>query len=217
MPKKLIYCSYTNNYFDELFSLTYPSIYAYSRRINADLIIDTRIYHPEYHVHYEKLKIRDFIQDYDYAFLLDADILIHPKFPDFSGILRDDSFVGVNDTYDFHSKFKPNSYSINDGRNVGMASNAIIASKQNFRLFDDIDITLTEAKEVCLVRPGDIDEYILSYNLARYSIPYHGITWQEWMRYYFVHIGTGDRIESLRVAKTVLDYWKQRDGVEFDG
>lgn len=215
LTNKLIYVSYTNNYFPELFALTYPSIYAYSQRINADLIIDTRISCPEYHIHYEKLKIREFLQDYDYAFLLDADILIHPKFPDFSGILRDDSWLSINDTYDFHSKFKPNSYTINDGRNVGMASNAIIVAKQNFRIFEDIDITPAEAKEVCLVRPGDIDEYVLSYNLAKYKIPYHGITWELWQRYYFVHIGTGDRIESLRLAKEVLANWKQRDGVEF--
>lgn len=200
-----------------MMELTYPTVYNYANRIGADLVVDTRVTNPYFHIHWEKLKIREYLCGYDYAMLLDADVLIHDEFPDFSNILRNDDWVAVNDTYDFHTKFKSNRYSIEDGRNVGMASNAIIAAKKNFRLFEDIDITPSEAKEVCLVREGDIDEYIVSYNLAKYKIPYHGITWELWQRYYFVHIGTGDRIESLRLAKEVLTNWKERDGVEFDG
>ena len=59
------------------------------------------------------------------------------------------------------------------------------------------------------MREGDIDEYGLSYNMAKYGLKYTGITWEDWQRFYFVHIGCGDRIKAIDLARNTLYNWSK--------
>lgn len=208
--KKLIHVVYINDYFPELWELTLPSIQAYAQRINADLNIITQRKFPEWHINYEKLQVFEDGKCADANFFLDMDILIHPQFPDFSDGITFPHHIAFNDNYHASSKFriKNNIYFQRDGRDVGIASNAVISFKSTHDVWRPLNITPEEGRKITHIREGDIDEYALSHNMAKYGLKYTGITWEDWQRYYFVHIGCGDRHLALDTAHKVLHTWK---------
>lgn len=205
---KCIHVVNIDNFFPELWEMTYPTIKAYADRIDSNLNIITTRQFPQFHINYEKMQVWEDGEAYKWNFLVDADVLIHKDFPDFSTIVPP-YHIGFNDNYHASSKFNIDNYAefLRDGRNVGIASNAVITHWTTHDLFKP-EVTPWERQNVCKVRQGDIDEFNLSFNLAKYGLKYCGITWEEWQRYYFVHIGTGDKQEALRLAKHVLDTWK---------
>lgn len=208
--KKCLHVVYINNYFPELWELTYPTIKAYAERIGADLnVITERSFHTM-HVNYEKFNVYYDGVNYDANFLVDADVLIHDQFPDFTLIVPNHK-VAFNDNYHASSKFKieDSIYFQRDGRDVGIASNAVITYKSTHDLWEPLYGKYNiELDDVLKVREGDIDEFTLSLNLAKYGLKYCGITPEDWQRYYFVHIGTGDRDMALRKANYVLKVWR---------
>ncbi len=212
--KKTIHCCYINNYFPELWELTFPSIQAYANRINADLnIINTRKF-PEWHINYEKFQVYEMGRDSDANFLIDCDVLIHEKFPDFSTGITFPHHIAFNDNYNASDKFDltDNICFQRDGRDVGIASNAVISFKSTHCVWEPLDITPEEGELITQVRPGDIDEYALSYNMSKYGLKYTGITPEPWQRYYFAHIGCGDRTKAVELAAGILQQWSQDRG-----
>lgn len=205
---KCVHVVNIDNFFPELWKMTYPTIKEYADRINANLNIITTRQYPQFHINYEKMQVWEDGEAYEWNFLVDADVLIHKDFPDFSTIVPE-HHVGFNDNYYASEKFNIDNYAefLRDGRNVGIASNAVITHWTTHDLFKP-EVTPWERQNVCKVRQGDIDEFNLSFNLAKYGLKYCGITWEDWQRYYFVHIGTGDQQEALRLANRVLTTWK---------
>lgn len=209
---KCIHIVNINNYFPELWELTFPTIYRYANRINADINIISKRKFPDWHIHYEKMQVYRDGYGHMANFLLDMDILIHPQFPDFTQIVPI-HHVGFNDNYHASSKFniKDNGYFLRDGRDVGIASNAVVSYATTHDIFEPLNIRPYQAKDftenICLVREGDIDEYCLSHNLAKYGLKYTGITWEDWQRQYFIHLGTGDRKLAIDTAKQILQNW----------
>ena len=49
----------------------------------------------------------------------------------------------------------------------------------------------------------------MSHNLAKYGLKYSGITWEDWMRPFLIHTGTGDKQEALAIARQTLDLWSR--------
>jgi hypothetical protein len=45
--------------------------------------------------------------------------------------------------------------------------------------------------------------------MAKFGLKYTGITWEEWQRNFFVHIGTGDRKEAMDLANRTLYNWNK--------
>ena len=207
--KKIIHCVYINDYFPELWSLTLPTIKDYAYRIGAELNIITERKFPQWHINYEKFQVYEDGKYADANFLIDADVLIHSEFPDFATSITFPHHIAFNDNYNASTKFdiEDNVYFQRDGRDVGIASNAVISYKSTHDVWRPLDITPEEGKKITFVREGDIDEYGLSLNMAKYGLKYTGITWEEWQRYYFVHIGCGDREQALTTAHTVLRTW----------
>ena len=81
--KKCIHVVYINDFFPELWKLTFPTIKAYADRIGADLnVINERLYNNDVDINYEKMQVWYAGADYDANFLVDADVLIHRDFPD---------------------------------------------------------------------------------------------------------------------------------------
>ena len=142
---------------------------------------------------------------------IDADILIHKDFPDFSSGITFPHHIAFNDNYHASTKFhiKDNINFQRDGRDVGIASNAVISFKSTHDIWTPLDITPQEGKQITHVREGDIDEYTLSNNMARFGLKYTGITWEEWQRNFFVHIGTGNRKEAMDLANKTLYNWNK--------
>jgi hypothetical protein len=209
--KKLIHCVYINDFFPELWGMCLPTIKQYAFKIGAELNIISQRKFPQWHINYEKAQVYEDGKYADANFLLDADILIHPDFPDFSCNVTFPHHIAFNDNYNASSKFKidDNIYFQRDGRDVGIASNAIISFKSTHDVWKPLKITPQEGRDITMVREGDIDEYMLSYNMARYGLKYTGITWENWQRYYFVHIGTGDRDRAVDLARTTLYNWNK--------
>ena len=51
------------------------------------------------------------------------------------------------------------------------------------------------------------DEFALSFNLAKYGLKYQGICPEDWQRPFLIHVGTGDKPKSLRIARETLEQW----------
>ena len=51
------------------------------------------------------------------------------------------------------------------------------------------------------------DEFALSFNLAKYGLKYQGICPEDWQRPFLIHVGTGDKPKSLRIARETLAQW----------
>lgn len=204
--KKIIHVVYINDFFPELWRYTYPTIKYYADRIGADLNVITKRKFPEWHIHYEKVQVYEDGKYADANFLVDADIMIHPQFPDFTQI-SPPHHISFNDNYFASDKFILNDYFLRDGRNVGIASNALISYKSTHDVWEPLSITPEEGRKITIVREGDIDEYLLSHNMAKYGLKYTGITWEPWQREYFQHLGTGDKQYSVRTAEQLYKQW----------
>jgi hypothetical protein len=209
--KKIIHCVYINDYFPELWEMCLPTIKQYAYKTQSELNIITQRKFTDWHINYEKFQVYEDGKHADCNFLIDADVLIHPQFPDFSNGITLPHHIAFNDNYHASTKFnvKNNIYFQRDGRDVGIASNAVISFKSTHDVWEPLNITPDEGRKITYVREGDIDEYTLSLNMAKYGLKYTGITWEDWQRYYFVHIGCGDRTKALDLARQTLYNWKR--------
>ena len=81
-------------------------------------------------------------------------------------------------------------------------------------LWKPLEITPEEGKKITFVREGDIDEYCLSKNMARYGIKYCGIIAHtnpkitEKLKQLVVHTGTGNRDYAIHLAEKTVEKWK---------
>jgi hypothetical protein len=212
---KCIHVVNIGNYLPEVWSVTYPRIKRYADRIGADLNLITQRKYPDWNILYEKLQVYRDGAGYDWNLLLDVDILIHTKFPDFTTLCHP-YHVGFNDNFHASEFFdtERNIYFKRDGRNVGIATNAVIACRHTHDLFRPLDYTASEAKSFLLHQKSHVDEFAFSENLARFGLRYNGITWEDWQRYYFVHLGTGVSLQAtMDQMDSVLNRWRS-DGTE---
>lgn len=209
--KNIIHVVYINDYFPELWEMCLPTIKQYAYKTKSELNIITQRKFPDWHINYEKFQVYEDGKYADSNFLIDADVLIHPKFPDFSNGISLPHHIAFNDNYHASTKFHvaDNIYFQRDGRDVGIASNAVISFKSTHDVWEPLNISPAKGKTITYVREGDIDEYTLSHNMAKYGLKYTGITWEEWQRFYFVHIGCGDRAKAIDLARKTLYNWTQ--------
>ena len=80
--KKILHVLNINDFFPELFALTYPTIKAYADRTGFVINLITERKFPDYPINYEKMQVYKDGEGADYNMLCDADMLIHPHFPD---------------------------------------------------------------------------------------------------------------------------------------
>ena len=217
--KKIIHILNIDNFFPELFELCFPTVERYAKKHGYDINVITERKFPEWHINYEKMQVWEDGKDADVNVLMDADVLVHPMMKDFAFIVPP-TLIGFNDNYFMRTKFRVKNSNhelafLRDQRNIGVASNLVVAHKATHCVFEPLDITPEEGREMCLVREGDIDEYTISYNMAKYGLKYCGITWEDWMRNFLVHTGTGDKEIAVRIAKSTLEKWKKKDWRSF--
>lgn len=204
--RKILHIVNINDFFPELFEMCFPTIRAYARKNGYALNMITERKFPEFHVNYEKMQVWEDGKDADLNLLVDADVLIHPHFPDVVNIVPP-HHVGFNDNYTASTKFKLNHYFLRDGRDVGIASNFVVSYRSTHDVWEPLTITPEQGRQITFVREGDIDELCLSHNLAKYGLKYSGITWEDWMRSFLIHTGTGDKEEALKLARQTLENW----------
>ena len=205
--KKILHIVNINNFFPELFEMTFPTVQAYAQRYGYDINLITERKFPGFHINYEKMQVWEAGKDADVNLLVDADVLIHPQFPDAATIVPP-HHIGFNDNYNASTKFHMNHYFMRDGRDVGIASNFVISYRSTHDVWEPLTITPEQGRRITFVREGDIDEYCISQNMAKYGLRYTGITWEPWQREYLIHTGTGDKPLALQMAREALNKWK---------
>jgi hypothetical protein len=205
--KKIIHIVNIGDFFPELFAMTFPTVQAYAQRNGYEINLIKKRKFPDFHINYEKMQVWEDGKDADINLLVDADVLIHPGFPDVMNIVPP-HHIGFNDNYHASSKFHTNHYFLRDGRDVGIASNFVVSYRSTHDVWEPLTITAAQGRRITFVREGDIDEYCLSHNMAKYGLRYTGITWEPWQREFLIHTGTGDRALALRMAHEALNKWK---------
>ena len=207
--KKKIHILYINDYFPELFQITNKNIQQYAKRYNYEINLITKRKFKDWHLHYEKMQVYEDGKNDDINVFLDMDVMLHPEFPDFSELVPPD-YVAFNDNYKISEKCKINKYFLRDGRDIGIASNVVVSTYLTHDVWEPLppEITPEKGREITFIREGDIDEFCLSYNLAKYGLKYCGLTWETWMRQYILHTGTSDKKMALKLAKLSEKEWR---------
>lgn len=181
MARKTIYLLNIGDYAPALTALTYPTIYDYATKIEAEVFVITERKFPKWPVTYEKLQIHQLakLRDDDWAIYIDSDTLVHPEFPDVTEVLPRN--IVAHNAVDFAPlRWKYDDYFRRDGRNIGSANWFAVASSwclDLWRPLDDltpeeaianISLTVPESK---IMKPEHlIDDYALSRNIARFGL-----------------------------------------------
>tara|TARA_B100000287_G_scaffold342289_1_gene328986 strand:- start:3608 stop:4270 length:663 start_codon:yes stop_codon:yes gene_type:complete len=216
--KKLIHVVNINNFFPELFALTYPTIESYAQRYGYEINIISERKFPDYPIHYEKFQVFEDGKEALINILCDADMLIHPQFPDMTSHCKRDS-IAFNDNYHLSTKYHVDRipYFMRDGRDVGIATNFVVTSDWTHDAWEPIPLSAKDIESLAkkeVTEDGNqrgwghyADEFAISFNMAKYGLKYTGVTWEDWMRPYLIHTGTGDKPQSLRIARATLAQW----------
>ena len=220
--RKLIHVVNINDFFPELFALTYPTIRSYAERNGYMINMITERKFPDYPINYEKMQVYEDGKDAEVNILCDADMLIHPEFPDVTEFLKRDS-ISFNDNYNISWKYHVDRirYFMRDGRDVGIATNFVVSSDWTHDVWEPLSLSQKDIEDLAKKENTDTggadgrgwghyaDEFALSYNMAKYGLKYTGVTWEDWMRPWLVHTGTGDKNEALQIARQTLEKWSR--------
>ena len=217
--KKLIHVLNINDFFPELFALTFPTIKSYAKRHGFQINLITERKFPDYPINYEKMQVFQDGMGADLNMLCDADMLIHPHFPDVHEIVKNPAYVAFNDNYNISWKYHVERipYFMRDGRDVGIATNFVVTSDWTHDAWEPIPLSAKDIESLAkkeVTEDGNqrgwghyADEFAISFNMAKYGLKYTGVTWEEWMRPWLVHTGTGNKQESLEIARRTLAQW----------
>ena len=220
--RKLIHVVNINNFFPELFALTYPTIRSYAERNGYMINMITERKFPDYPINYEKMQVYEDGKNAEVNILCDADMLIHPEFPDVTKFLKRDS-ISFNDNYNISWKYHVDriKYFMRDGRDVGIATNFVVSSDWTHDVWEPLSLSQKDIEDLAKKENTDTggadgrgwghyaDEFALSYNMAKYGLKYTGVTWEDWMRPWLVHTGTGNENEALQIARQPLEKWSR--------
>ena len=220
--RKLIHVVNINDFFPELFTLTYPTIRSYAERNGYMINMITERKFPDYPINYEKMQVYEDGKDAEVNILCDADMLIHPQFPDVTEFLKRDS-IAFNDNYNISWKYHVDRirYFMRDGRDVGIATNFVVSSDWTHDVWEPLSLSQKDIEDLAKKENTDTggadgrgwghyaDEFALSYNMAKYGLKYTGVTWEDWMRPWLIHTGTGDKNEALQIARQTLEKWSR--------
>jgi len=220
--RKLIHVVNINDFFPELFALTYPTIRSYAERNGYMINMITERKFPDYPINYEKMQVYEDGKDAEVNILCDADMLIHPEFPDVTEFLKRDS-IAFNDNYNISWKYHVDriGYFMRDARDVGIATNFVVSSDWTHDVWEPLSLSQKDIEDLAKKENTDTggadgrgwghyaDEFALSYNMAKYGLKYTGVTWEDWMRPWLIHTGTGDKNEALQIARQTLEKWSR--------
>ena len=220
--KKILHVLNINDFFPELFALTFPTIKAYADRTGFTINLITERKFPDYPINYENMQVYEDGKNAEVNILCDADMLIHPQFPDVTEFLKRDS-IAFNDNYNISWKYHVDRirYFMRDGRDVGIATNFVVSSDWTHDVWEPLSLSQKDIEDLAKKENTDTggaegrgwghyaDEFALSYNMAKYGLKYTGVTWEDWMRPWLIHTGTGDKNEALQIARQTLEKWSR--------
>jgi hypothetical protein len=169
--KRTIHVVVIDNYFPELCELTLPTIEYWAKKIGARVNLITKRRWPDWPILYEKMQVfyEGLISDWN--ILLDADILVDPSTIDPLNTFIHPVQVAAKDAYHANTQLHiDDPYFFRDGRNIGLSTCAIFASRLNHDIWTPLDMTPQEACSKIKIKRMIVDEYCISRNFARFGL-----------------------------------------------
>ncbi len=206
---KYVFVVYVDNYFPELCDITLPNIAGYAERIEADFRLITERKYPWFHPTYEKMQVYELGIDNDWNIVIDADMLIHPRFWDVTTVVPE-NHIGMYMSYNCQPYFGVRDSDIaKDGRFIGVVDNFLVVNKAYHSFWTPLDIPPDESLSR-ITRPEIIGEYCFSRNLARLGLNIAGIylpSVQEVCHLNITTSGNGKE-KALAEARECIEKWK---------
>lgn len=198
--KKKLFVLNVDDYRPDLTVYTLPTIKAYAESIGAAFeLIDVRIW-KSWPVTYEKLQVYTRGAGCRWNILIDADTMIHPDMPDVTG--GDPAVVRFAYGHDMRANFEPNIYFERCGHHQAIAGGFVVTSHLTHDLWRPLPMRRTTALRQTK-RKFIIDEYAMTYNLAKYGLQYSGIMPGDKIDSYAVHLGNEERTPDQRAGDVV--------------
>ena len=221
--KKTIFTLNVDNYDPKITELTYPLIERYAYKVGADFHIINKRKFPKMPVVYEKLQIYELAQqmENDWNIYFDSDALIHPDFMDVTTLVPKDTVLQYGCDV-LTTRFRNNRFFQRDGRNISACNWFTVASDLCIDLWKPPKEKLEDmVEEICPLAKEErvfprehlIDDYIFSYNLAKYGLKYTtlraklkelGYERCEYLWHHYLY----DNTKKVEKLKYVLSKWK---------
>lgn len=182
--KKTIFLLNIGNYEKKLTNITYPLIFAYAKKIGANVHVIKERKFPDFPVVYEKLQIYELGKKMgnDWNIYIDSDAIIHPDLFDITEHVSKDTVLhNGNDLAG--NRWKIDDYFRRDGRWISSCNWFTIASDWCIDLWKPLD-DMTAKEAIANIQPINIetfagitpdhliDDYTLSRNIAKYGLKF---------------------------------------------
>ena len=133
---------------------------------------------PDYPINYEKMQVYKDGEGADYNMLCDADMLIHPHFPDVATIVKPEN-VAFNDNYNISHKYYADriKYFVRDGRDVGIATNFVVTSSLTHDLWEPLPLTQEQISELAVPNDSEPDEWNRGWGHYADEFAFNGPAW----------------------------------------
>ena len=185
--KKTLYTVSIDNYAKKVTDITFPFMKAYAHKIGADFhVIDSRKF-TEFPGRYEKFQIYELAKEHqnDWNIYLDSDALVHPDMMDMTTYIQKDTVLH-NGRDVLENRYRPDVYTLRDGRHISSCNWLAIASDWCIDLWHPLeDMTFEEAQKNIFPTAGEInqgvkapdliDDYVMSRNIARYGLKFNTV------------------------------------------
>jgi hypothetical protein len=206
---KKVFVLDVDDYRPDLTRYTFPTIQAYAKKIGAELCFIRERRFPAFPVSIEKLQVYWLGRGSEWCLLIDADTMIHPDTPDFTK--GDPGQVRFAMGTDVRKMFPSHPYFLRCGHVQGVAGNFIVTSELTHDLWEMKPYDLDEMM-IALERPFNIDEFVLSLNLAKYGLRFEGILPADTLDKMIVHFGNDEKSAEARTrdagrARVLFESW----------
>ncbi len=184
--KKVVYTLALEGYPSEMCDLTFPWLEFYAHKIGAEFFVIKERKFIDWPPTAEKMQIYELGKDNDWSVFIDADAVINPEMFDVTSVIQKDTvaFTGQDMAA---MRFRPNKYTMRDGRYIGACTWFVICSDWTIDLWRPLDIPFEEAvknifptnvERLCRIGDGStgikpeklIEDYICSNNIARFGL-----------------------------------------------
>ena len=216
MGKRLLATTAVCNYRPEICALTFPNLRRYAERCGADFAVITDRKYPEWHPAYEKLQVHDLAKNYDFTLLIDADMALHPRFPDLYESMRPGA---CSSWMEYKISGGPESlilwsvegdrYFLRDGRNLGLCGAFVGCTSWTYDVFKPLDSHFRPSDvEPFLYRPAIVDEWVMSRNVAKYGLKVDSL-WPSKEGIYHADVTTKGETEEeiIKKLRAQLEAW----------
>lgn len=209
LSKKTLWTVVVDNYFPELMKYTLPSLERWASKIGADFRVISERKFPDFPPTYEKLQIHELGKNCEWNILLDADVMLDPRMPDFTQVVPPESLAFYME-FDASLLFEPDPYFVRHGKRLGVATNFVIAHHMIHDIWTPLEFGWEQAKTKTK-REFIVDEYCISRNLARFGLKHTGLLegeTEKMFHHFDINTVTPDRESVVAEAKKLAQLWE---------